>query len=692
MKLKVIIACAAAAALFAAPAFSAEGLKGSFTNDSGKSFKIVSIASDGFIKGKVDDTAKKVKFTEIKKIEYDRSTRKHTVTTFDGKTLVFSGAMIQTTERTVNMDIEYIDEEGKTTSDSIYGGNIMAIEFEPAPAKQAEAKPAEEPKKEETAKDPAGAKAAAQAVEAPAAAPDEKPAEKPAARKNISDYNLNGAVAECKKAEEGAGELVKKYEEAKAAGKLLGKGGSDEFVWLEILGGMRNMHRQIVDYYQSAITDGWQTADPEMKSVEAKIDVLVKKFEPCGYWTCLNVTEKQMNEWADLDRLRAMALIASELSKNKGDMKVVKKLNDDIAVMLERMLKYSDAHEKDASVNQNSTIKLGEQPGFQRAKKEIDRLLSDCAAGLKAMSGAKDEALKQWTLIHKERERLSEFFNKMDGYQGFHPDSFPKIIEEIEAFEKKELGALREKLEKFAANYGTNEEELNRRVNEMFETDKPTDLMDPGYLYTQFSRGIENIGKARVETARSLADIVKSRFETAKSVAEDYRGKFYDEIREGIKLGLRYDPKNGDLQKAAADIDEIVGKDKAEAEKQMKEFQWPGNLKTFAGPGEPDALCKAALEYFNSTCKPNEHALAACIREDNWYVFKKNIFGEPIQYGLTFFVAVADDNDANKEMARVFSISFLTAEGPGVKKEPPFAAAAFNQQYKMLKANVPGAK
>ncbi|MEZ7893444.1 MAG: hypothetical protein QMC67_17045 [Candidatus Wallbacteria bacterium] len=507
-----------------------------------------------------------------------------------------------------------------------------------------------------------------------------------------SDYNTNGAINELKKSETKVAELIAEFEKNKTEGKLLGGNHLEDFKWFDLLCRMTNVVRNIADYYQSALSDGWKHSDPEMKTIRTKIEEIITKFEKCGFKTCLNLEDQVMNEWAELDRLAFKAHMISELAKNKGDIKMIKETKESIAQDLERYLKYSDAKEKDPSSSTNATVGLAKHPGFTRAKIEIDKYLKDCEGCLNDLLKAKNSAREQWIALHKERERMVEFFNKVDSSNNIHPDGIEKLIGEIEDFEKKELAGLREKLEKFSANYGTNENDLNNKINELFDNDKPENIMDPGYLYQEFSKGIENIGKARKDMAETISGEVKSSLEIINNINEDSRPKKYEEIKNRIALGLKCDPKNGDLQKFMASIDEISAKDSADTQQKIKDQKWPGNVKNFAGPGDPDELCKAAIEYFSRTCQSNEHALAACIAEDNWYVFKRNIFNQPVQYALTFFVAVSDDNAKDKEIVKVYSISFLTNEDVNSKKEPPFAAAAFNQQFKMLKANVPAAK
>jgi hypothetical protein len=91
-------------------------------------------------------------------------------------------------------------------------------------------------------------------------------------------------------------------------------------------------------------------------------------------------------------------------------------------------------------------------------------------------------------------------------------------------------------------------------------------------------------------------------------------------------------------------------------------------------------------------CEASEHPLAACVVEEGWYSFKRNLFGETVQWALTFNVAIDTDQDKPAGVLWIHSISLLTAEEPGVQKAPPFAMAAYNDRWRARRANMPFAK
>lgn len=132
----------------------------------------------------------------------------------------------------------------------------------------------------------------------------------------------------------------------------------------------------------------------------------------------------------------------------------------------------------------------------------------------------------------------------------------------------------------------------------------------------------------------------------------------------------------------------------------LKELKWPGHNKDFAGPGNPEELAAAALEFLrqNPTWSKPEYAdehvpYAACVEGKGWDVSKRApLTHEPTQYSVN--VLVAFTGQANPQLAYVYHMVFYTAEAGGVKAGLPFRYANSRQYacFRMLKENVPAAK
>jgi len=132
----------------------------------------------------------------------------------------------------------------------------------------------------------------------------------------------------------------------------------------------------------------------------------------------------------------------------------------------------------------------------------------------------------------------------------------------------------------------------------------------------------------------------------------------------------------------------------------LKELKWPGHNEKFAGPGKPEALAKAALEFLRGHPKwsapeyDDEHVpLAACVEGDAWSVWKRAPLTEqPTQYSVAILVVFS--GKADPELVYAYHMVFYTAEAGGVKPGLPFRHANSKQyaRFRMLKENVPTAK
>lgn len=134
--------------------------------------------------------------------------------------------------------------------------------------------------------------------------------------------------------------------------------------------------------------------------------------------------------------------------------------------------------------------------------------------------------------------------------------------------------------------------------------------------------------------------------------------------------------------------------------KAIENAQWPGHNSAFQGPGDPDELAKAALEFLKANpnwTKPeykDDHIpYVAAVRGKGWEV-EKMIFltGEPTQYAIDMLVAFKGKKDP--EVVYVYQMVFYTAESRGVKPGLPFRFANSRQYAKnqMLLKNVPAPK
>jgi hypothetical protein len=120
----------------------------------------------------------------------------------------------------------------------------------------------------------------------------------------------------------------------------------------------------------------------------------------------------------------------------------------------------------------------------------------------------------------------------------------------------------------------------------------------------------------------------------------------------------------------------------------IKGREWPGHNPDFSGPGDPDKIADAALEFLKKN--PNwsrpeyddvHTPYAACVTGTDWSVSKKApLTHQPTQYSLDVLVAFTGEKDP--DVAYVYHMVFYTREEAGVEKAPPFRYANSRQYSK----------
>lgn len=254
--------------------------------------------------------------------------------------------------------------------------------------------------------------------------------------------------------------------------------------------------------------------------------------------------------------------------------------------------------------------------------------------------------------------------------------------------------------ERFRQRYG----DQNPDIYTAFENvPKPDGVMMPATQTAGIAYGID-LAQCEKRFADWAADWGKDALRLSKSIKKDNTEKLelkyvraedavcYYKLAKLWKSGGDYDAT---IQEAQAAVAEALPLWKA----VLKELKWPGHNTKFAGPGAPDDLAKAALDFLREHPKwtapeyDDEHVpLAACVEADAWSVSKRAPLTEqPTQHAVDILVAFT--GKADPELVYVYHMVFYTAEAAGVKPALPFHYANSKQyaRFRMLKENVPAA-
>lgn len=667
------LAPAAIAIALGGAAWAAD-LQATITTTEGKTINVTAISPDGRIEYTPAGGKKTtILFKDIKKIDWDKSTRIHTVTTNGGKALQLERAWIFA-GRGAYLEFTGTNKEtGEDANGTITGSDIAGIEFAGAAPETAATPATPEPPAE-----PAAPVAPVAAAEPAAPAPEKKAGPSKRLSTNNIEY-MKDAIAEFEKAFPG---LASEYDTAKAAGSLTNdekdpRTGEMELKEVLILQNVHKLFHEVVEYYAAALKDGWEVSDTELAPYHDKLVVILSRIGKLGYRSCFDPRDAACDNFENMDRAWLKAHKAMLLTTARGSAKTGQELMEEVDRTAAQIAKtFESASQAD-------------HPALKRFQEEIARLKKACETGFAEAGKAKDTVLAAWEALRAERDRLQNTTYKIENGQ-IHPNNWETFIEELEKFEKTESTVVKEKIEYLGKTCGADKDSLEAAMEKLLG--KNPSGWDWSAEVKHFDKIFSAIPTLRKDTAEAIAEQAKQNLGMMSAFDEAIRAQKFGELKKLVQLGLRFDPHNAVLIDLTAKVEEAATGDAAAIEKQIAERQWPGNHKGFAGPGTPEELTKAALDYFNSTCKPTEKALAACIVEPDWYCFKRNIFGQPVQWALTFQVAVDVEGETTPDIVYTWSISFLTEENVGVAKAPPFKWAAFNFKQKMKRANVPGLK
>jgi hypothetical protein len=259
------------------------------------------------------------------------------------------------------------------------------------------------------------------------------------------------------------------------------------------------------------------------------------------------------------------------------------------------------------------------------------------------------------------------------------------VVAKIAALRKK-APAVKQQLEAFRAKYGSDPDKIDDAMEQALASGGNRPAESAGNCFTKLSDGLTNLDEApKIEAKRILSDALERMALIESFIADTERDKRYALADEKIRMGLKFNPADPELKAWAAKIPALRQKSKADIEKTMDAAAFPGPMAGFAGPGNPAQLVASLKTYFNQ--KDGSQTTLAVNIAGNWVVAKRNIFGDPIQWGLPIWAASVKKD--SPEIAQVFKLTVLTEEGLGVQKSPPWTGEWVGDSFRMRARNVP---
>jgi hypothetical protein len=309
----------------------------------------------------------------------------------------------------------------------------------------------------------------------------------------------------------------------------------------------------------------------------------------------------------------------------------------------------------------------------------------------------KEQALQDWEAIVALKKdfvtRLEEVIPTYVKNIIYTESDADAVLAKIAAL-RKEAPAVKAKVVAFSAKYGNTADEIDRKIYDLTPKDNSVGMYDPknqrpsdspGHCFTELSNGLTNLEEApKIEAKRILTNVLQNLDLIEGFVVDTARDKRYAQVEQKLQLALQFNPDDAEVKEWLTKIRGMRAQSKLDIEKALDNARFPGHMSGFAGPGSVTDLAASCLKYFNQNSQ-GETTVAVSVA-GNWVVAKRNIFGNPIQWGLPIW-AVSYKPD-NKEIARVFKLTILTNEGLGIAKSPPWTGVWVGDSYRMRTKNI----
>jgi hypothetical protein len=256
------------------------------------------------------------------------------------------------------------------------------------------------------------------------------------------------------------------------------------------------------------------------------------------------------------------------------------------------------------------------------------------------------------------------------------------LLDKIEAFESGEVHKLKPAIEAFAKKYGTTGSQIDQKAEAMGYSGD----VRASFPYVELVQGIDNVEKTRTVMADDLirrAEDMKSSL--SRGVSDFQRANQYARMKAWGAVAERFEMENPRVKVFNSTLDSWIEEDQRTMAAKIDNVSWPGH----ADDASRDADKLAEVVYLFLQKESDKLAakdqdsrkMLSVVITGPWRVFKKNILGEPIQYGLPILGAVQHESEKARNLARVYQLTMLTQEYKGVEMAPPFIGSAVGNSY-----------
>lgn len=246
-------------------------------------------------------------------------------------------------------------------------------------------------------------------------------------------------------------------------------------------------------------------------------------------------------------------------------------------------------------------------------------------------------------------------------YRELRAEAFARLkqAEPLEA----ELPQVREKLAALEARWGTDDSDRIRAALGEAQGKRREETAGLSTAHHGLTRWPKEIAPARQKAAADLVRQVDAYLAANTWVR-------YGEARANLELAQRLAPSDA-LAARLAGWDQEVARHKAENGPKIAAAALPVHLKNFSGPGDPEALAKAACELLAA---PADYAAEVWLYDHQgpwtfhraWvraqWEAEETVLGRPTRWWLFFLVAISDEEMAADGVAALIPFHLSCAE------------------------------
>lgn len=291
-------------------------------------------------------------------------------------------------------------------------------------------------------------------------------------------------------------------------------------------------------------------------------------------------------------------------------------------------------------------------------------------------------------------------------YQGVIRDQTAERFAIIETYQLQTQPGVESQLAAFEAQYGKTPQAVDESYAPLLNMEPGKRLPEaleelatkisgtypvPERLLRETRAELAGLQTTRVQTADFFVTQAKPTLEFLEKARPDQRRPSLLRLEKELRFAVSFDPANAEAKQLLGVVEDKLSASEELLEAWLDEQVFPTPAFEFSGPGEKAELAAACLEWFRASPDwsgaKGEHPFHVVV-SGNWVVAKRNILGQPIQWGLPIYLALWKDD--KPDLARVFSLTMVTQVAVGVAKSPPWKTCFVGSSYPMRRAKAPG--